>query len=196
MAWLTNQELQRLSFRHLGQSVRISNRAAIHDASEMEIGDNSRIDDFCVVSGKVRIGRNVHLAVFCNVAGGTEGVEFADFSGAAYGCQIFSQSDDYSGQTLTNPTVPLEFKSETRSRVAIGRHCILGAGSIVLPGVNMADGCALGAMSLLRESTEPWSIYAGIPAKRIRERKRDLLILEQKYLDSSAQVHQHQRNSD
>lgn len=184
MAWLTDKELNKLSFRKLGRNVRISDKAAIYNTDTIEIGDNTRIDDFCVVSGKVSLGRNVHIAVFCNIAGGTKGITIGDFSGVAYGCHIFSQSDDYTGLTLTNPTVPVEYKQERKEKIVIGRHCIIGAASLVFPGVVMDEGCSLGAMSMLTKSTEPWSIYFGIPAKKIKIRKKNLLNLEKAYLAS------------
>ena len=186
MAWLTDEALSSMGFKRIGDNVRISDKASIHDCGQIEIGDNSRIDDFCVVSGKVSIGRNVHIAVFCNVAGGEMGIELADFSGLAYRCTVFSQSDDYSGLTLTNPTVPDEYKKESKAAVRIGRHCIVGTGSIILPGVDMADGCSLGAMSMLTKSTEGWGVYFGVPAKRMKDRRKDLLQLEQEYLNSDA----------
>lgn len=182
MPFLARDALLAMGFKRLGSDVRISDRAAIYDADRIEIGDGSRIDDFCVLSGRISIGRNVHVAVFCNLAGGTEGVTLADFSGLAYGCHVFSQSDDYSGVTMTNPTVPARFKTETKQAVVIGRHCIIGAKSIVLPGVSVAEGCAVGAMSMVTKSTQPWSIYFGIPARRLKRRKQDLLALEQAYL--------------
>lgn len=182
MPFLSEDQLRRMSFRKLGRNVRISDKASIYNMDQIEIGDNSRIDDFCVVSGKVKIGRNVHVAVFCNVAGGTEGVTLEDFSGLAYGCHVFSQSDDYSGLSMTNPTVSAQYKKETRRAVSIGRHCIVGAKSLVFPGVRMAEGCSLGAMSMLTKSTEAWSVYFGIPAKKIKNRKQNLLELEKAYL--------------
>jgi acetyltransferase-like isoleucine patch superfamily enzyme len=148
----------------------------------MSIGDHSRIDDFCVLAGSVTIGRNVHLAALCNVAGGRAGVTFEDFSGLAYGCQVIAQSDDYSGRTMTNPTVPARFKDETSSPVVVGRHAILGAGAIVLPGVTIAEGVSAGAGTIFTRSTEPWTIYVGSPARAVRPRSRDLLTLEQEYL--------------
>ena len=182
MPFLPPETLLAMGFKRLGRNVRISDRAAIYDADRLEIGDGSRIDDFCVLSGRITLGRNVHLAVFCNLAGGSEGVTMEDFSGLAYACHVFSQSDDYSGATMTNPTVPARFKQETKKAVTIGRHCIIGAKSIVLPGVHVAEGCAVGAMSMVTKSTEAWSIYFGIPARRLKRRKRDLLVLEQSYL--------------
>lgn len=182
MAYLSQQALESLGFKRLGRHVRISERAALYNHDQMEIGDHSRIDDFCVVSGKIVMGRNVHIAASCTLAGGTEGVVLEDFCGVAYGSHVFTQSDDYSGRVLTGPTIPAEFTRVTRLAVHIGRHCIVGAGSLLLPGVHLAEGCSVGAMSLVTRSTEPWGIYIGAPAKRIKDRHRDLLEFEQRYL--------------
>lgn len=182
MGWLTTEQLQKLPFANIGKDVKISDKAAIYNHELIQVGDFSRIDDFCVLSGKIVIGRNVHIAVFCNVAGGSHGVYMGDFSGLAYGCHVFSQSDDYSGATMTNPTVPTKFKNEFKDSVRIGKHCILGTQSIVMPGVEMAEGSATGAMTLVMKSTEEWKIYVGSPARYVRERSRELLALEQKYL--------------
>ncbi|MDC7787415.1 acyltransferase [Rhodoplanes sp. TEM] len=182
MAYLSRDQLERLGFRSLGKNVLVSDKASIYDHDRIEIGDNSRIDDFCVVSGRVVIGRNVFISVFCNVAGGEPGVVMEDFTGLAYGCYVFSQSDDYSGRTMTNSTVPDEYKSEKKAAVRIGRHCIVGARSVVLPGVTLAEGTAVGAMTMVTKSTQPWSVYFGVPAKRLKRRRRDLLELERQYL--------------
>lgn len=124
----------------------------------------------------------MHVAVYCNVAGGEEGVVLEDFTGLAYGCHVFSQSDDYSGHSMTNPTVPDIYKNETKAQVILKRHSIIGACSIVLPGVTLEEGTAVGGMSMVTKSTEAWSIYFGIPAKRIKSRRLDLLALEKKYI--------------
>ena len=182
MAFLSAEQLQQMEFKALGVDVLISDKASIYNPEQISIGDHSRIDDFCVVSGRVNIGRNVHIAVFCNVAGGTEGVTLDDFSGLAYGCQVFSQSDDYSGATMTNPTVPSQYKNEKKSPVKIGRHCILGTFAVVFPGVEIAEGTAVGAAAVVTKSTDEWSIYAGNPARRVKDRKKDLLELERDYL--------------
>jgi acetyltransferase-like isoleucine patch superfamily enzyme len=186
MPFLSELQLKAQAFKGLGRNVKISDKASIYNPEQIEIGDNVRIDDFCVVSGRVTFGRNVHLAVFCNVAGGVEGIELDDFAGLAYGCHVFAQSDDYSGQTMTNPTVPAEFKNETKAKVRIGRHCIVGTQSIVFPGVDMGEGCAVGAMSMVTRSTEPWSIYFGVPARKMGAREKGLLSLERQYLAQDA----------
>lgn len=182
MPYLPEIELAQIGFRSLGRNVRISDKASIYNPDQIEIGDNSRIDDFCVISGRIKIGAFVHIAPYCLVAGGIEGITLEDFSGLAYHVLVFSQSDDYSGRTLTNPTVDKKFKKETKAPVRIGRHVIIGAGSIVFPGVTLAEGCSVGAMTLIHKSTTPWGIYVGNPARRVKERKKDLLALEAQFI--------------
>ncbi len=186
MPYLSERELDGLGLKHLGKNVLISTKASIYNPELIHIGDNSRIDDFCVVSGKVTIGRNVHFPVFCNVAGGEPGITVEDFSCLAYGVQVVAQSDDYTGETLTNPTIPDKYKSEIKKPVHVSRHCIVGASSVILPGVVLAEGTAVGAMTLVTRSTEAWSIYVGIPAKRLRARSRNLLSLEARFLEDES----------
>ncbi len=185
MTYLTQNQLNDLGFRKLGKNVKVSDKASIYNPDQISIGDNSRIDDFCVLSGQIELGQNVHIAVFCNLAGGEKGITLDDFAGLAYGVMVFAQSDDYSGRTLTNPTIPAEYKNVTSKAVHIGRHVIVGTGSIVFPGITIANGCSVGAMSLVSTSTEEWGIYVGIPAKRVKERSKELLTVESSYLSES-----------
>lgn len=182
MGYLSEAQLRAFGFRRFGKNVKISDKASIYNPELIEIGDNSRIDDFCVLSGNIMIGRFVHIAPLCLVAGGEKGISMSDFSGLAYHVQVFSQSDDYTGRTLTNPTIPSKFKKEIKKAVSLGRHVIIGAGSIVFPGVDIAEGCAVGAMSLVNRSTKPWGVYVGNPARRLKERKNNLLELEKNFM--------------
>lgn len=182
MAFLNQEFLLKMNFKKLGKNVLISEKASIYNPEKIEVGDDSRIDDFCVISGRVKIGNNVHITVFCNIAGGTEGVYIEDFSTVAYGCHLFSQSDDYSGETMTNSTIPSHLKSERKKAVYVKKHCIIGTKSIIFPGVTLSEGTAVGAASLINKSTESWSIYVGVPAKKIKDRSKNLLILVDDYL--------------
>ncbi|EMP55952.1 acetyltransferase [Marinobacter santoriniensis NKSG1] len=182
MAYLSNDIVKSMGFRSLGENVRISDKACIYNADQIEIGDNSRIDDFCVISGRVKIGRFCHITPMCLIAGGEPGVFLSDFCTLAYGVKVFSQSDDYSGETLTNSLIPKKFKNEYFAEVRLGKHVIVGAGSTVFPGVSVEEGCSVGAMSLVTASTEPWGIYVGVPVRRIGDRKKNLLKLEKTFL--------------
>jgi acetyltransferase-like isoleucine patch superfamily enzyme len=183
VAYLTQQQLEQMRFKSLGKNVKISDSTKIYNADQIEIGDNSRIDDFCVLSGKIKIGKNVFMGVHGNLAGGINGIELSDFVTMAYYVNIFTQSDDYLGGTLTNSTVPRKYKNEKFGSVKIGRHAIIGSNSVVMPDAHIAEGCAIGAMSLVTKPTQSWGVYVGVPVKKIKERKRDLLRLEKLYLE-------------
>jgi acetyltransferase-like isoleucine patch superfamily enzyme len=182
VAYLSQQALETMRFARLGRNVKISDKASIYEPEKMEIGDHCRIDDFCVVSGRIVMGRNVYIGPLCLVAGGGPGILFEDFTTLAYHAQVFAQSDDYSGATLTNPTVPAAYKSEIKEAVCLKRHSIVGAGGIVCPGVVLEEGTSVGTGGVVLRSTEPWSIYAGVPAVKLKDRRRDLLGLEEAYL--------------
>lgn len=184
MPYYTEKQLQKLGFKYIGKNVKISDKASIYNCDQIEIGDNSRIDDFCVISGKIKIGRNVHITPMCLVAGGIKGIVFEDFTTIAYGVQVFTQSDDYSGRTMTNSTIPKEYKNEFMEEIILKKYSIVGAGSIIMPGVKLAEGTSIGAMSLVLKSTNPWGIYVGNPAKRLKDRKKNLLELEKQYLEN------------
>lgn len=182
MAYYTIEELKSFGFNYIGKNVKVSDKASIYNCEQIELGDNSRIDDFCVISGKVQIGQNVHITPMCLVAGGERGIIFEDFTTIAYGVKVFTQSDDYSGASMCNSTVPKEFKNEFKKEVLIKKHSIVGAGSIIMPGVTLEEGTSVGSMSLVLYSTKPWGVYVGSPAKRLKERKKDLLNLEKQYI--------------
>ncbi|MDD5053067.1 MAG: acyltransferase [Sulfuricurvum sp.] len=184
MGYYTLKQLNEMGFKSIGKNVKISDKASIYNCDQIEIGDNSRIDDFCVVSGKIKIGRNVHITPMCLVAGGEKGIVFEDFTTIAYGVQVFTQSDDYTGKTMTNSTIPKEYKNELMKEVILKKYSIVGAGSIIMPGVILEEGTSVGAMSLILKSTESWGIYVGSPAKRLKDRRQDLLKLEKQYLAS------------
>lgn len=186
MAFLTQEQILAIGLKSIGNNVKISDKCVIYNPEFIEIGDNSRIDDFCVLSGRIVIGRNVHITVYCNIAGGVPGVYIDDYSTIAYGCHIMSQSDDYSGATMTNSTIPKKYKAEIFEKVCIGKHVIIGAGSIVLPGCDVKEGCSIGAMSLVTKPTEPWGIYFGVPARKIKNRSKALLANFEEYVKNDS----------
>ena len=171
-----------IGFKSVGKGVKVSSLASFYYPETIEIGDNSRIDDFCALSGKIKIGSFVHIAVHCSISGGTVGIVFDDFSGLAYGCHVFTKSDDYSGETMTNPTIPMKYKNVNEKPIFISKHVIVGTNSVILPGVKIAEGCSVGAMSMVTKSTKPWNIYFGIPAKIIKKRSTNLLNIENQFL--------------
>ncbi|MCQ2454627.1 MAG: acyltransferase [Clostridia bacterium] len=180
-SFYTETELKGLGLKHFGKNVLISRKASIYQASKISIGNNVRIDDFCILSGLINFGNNIHLASYSALFGGSKGIYIGDFANISSRVCIYALSDDYSGDTMTNPTIPDIYKNIESISVNIEKHVIIGSGCTVLPGVTLAEGTAIGAMSLCKESTEPWKIYAGIPIRCIKDRSKKLLDLEQNF---------------
>ena len=180
-SFLSREEVFALGFASCGENVKISRHATFYRADLIEIGNNVRIDDFSVITGSLRIGNFCHIAAHSVFSGAIDSLIFIDdFCTFAYGVRIFSKSDDYQGNSMTGSVVPAYLTSAISLPIRIGAHSIIGTSSIVMPGVDVAEGTALGALSLLKSSTNSWSIYAGIPAKFIKIRSQNSLKLQKK----------------
>jgi acetyltransferase-like isoleucine patch superfamily enzyme len=174
-----SEELRTMGFKRVGEHVQIHSRASVYCPENIELGDHVRIDDYAVIiaSGPLRIGSHVSIPNFCFI-GSRAGITFEDFSTLAPGVRIFSASDDYLGHHLTNVTVPRDMTGGISAPVTVGRHAIVGANSVILPGLTIGEGCAVGACSLVKTDLAPWGVYAGVPVRRVKERAKDLLKLE------------------
>ena len=183
MTWLTEQEIERMGFAFVASDAMLSAKASYFNCSQIAIGSRSRIDDFAILSagdGGITIGSNVHIAAFCLLAGKSE-IRLDDFSGLSSRVSIYSSSDDYSGAALTNPTVAKEFTGVRSATVHLGKHVVLGSGSVVLPGTHFGEGAALGALSLANGKYEAFGVFAGVPARLVRDRQRGLIEKERQY---------------
>ena len=164
-------------FAQIGEDVKIWPLAKVVNTANIFLGNNIIVDDFCLlISGsRLKIGDFVHIAAYVLVTGGGD-FEMGSFSGISAGTRIFTGNEDYSGNYLTNPTVPFPFRQPIRSFVRIEKHAIVGANSTVLPGVTIGEGAVVGAHSLVKRDCKPWTIYAGCPAKVIGKRRSDRII--------------------
>lgn len=176
----SEKELKELGISKIGKNVLISNKCSVYQADRMEIGDNVRIDDFCILIGTIKLGSNIHIGAFCHLSGGA-GIVMEDYSGLSQRCSLYTQSDDYSGRGMTNPTIPEKFKKVKSGKIVLGRHVIIGASSVILPDVTIGEGASVGAMSLVNRPIEAWTMNAGIPCRMLRSREKDILRLEKEY---------------
>lgn len=185
-SFYNREELKNIGFKSIGQNVLLSKKTSIYSPEKISIGNNVRIDDFCILSGDITLGDYIHIAAYCALFG-SSGIELKDFSALSSRVTIYSSSDDYTGICLTNPTVPLKYKKLIEGKVTLEKHVIVGASSVILPNVTLNEGSSIGAMTLVTKNTREWTINVGIPAKEIKERKRDLLKLEQEFLLKEAE---------
>jgi len=112
----------------------------------IEIGNNVSINDYAIVlgHGDVRIGDNTRIAAHV---------------------VIVSFEHSYDDATILIRDQPIK-----KGRVEIGRDVWIGAGAKVLAGSNIADGCVIGANSVIKGATESFGVYVGSPARLIKKR--------------------------
>ena len=70
--FLTKKQIDKIGFKSIGDDVLISDKASIYNPSDIEIGSNVRVDDFCIISagnGGIKIGSNIHIAIFSSLIG-------------------------------------------------------------------------------------------------------------------------------
>lgn len=182
MSYYSQTELEQMAFAEVGNGVYISRKASVYGADKISIGNNVRIDDFCILSasvGRLTIGSNIHIACYSAIIGAGV-ITLNDYCNISSRVSIYSSSDDYSGEYMTNPLIPKAFTNVNDSPVDIGKHVIIGCGTVILPGVTIGDGCAVGALSFVNRSLNSWGVYAGQPAKYVKARSKKLLLLEDK----------------
>lgn len=183
-------ELKSLGFKSLGSNVKIAKNCLIIGIHNISIGNNVIIDSFCSIiasgNGYLNIGSYIHIASYCHLLA-TDGIDLKDYSGLSQGVKIYSKTDDYSGNSLTNPTIPNAFKIMKKGRVELGQHTIIGAGSVILPNVTIGEGTSVGALSLVSSNLDTWTIYFGNPLKKLAKRSKKLLEKKQQFLDELEQ---------
>lgn len=184
MSTYSQDELFAFGFKSIGKNVLISRKASIYGADKIEIGNNVRIDDFCVLSSGddgFFIGNNIHIAPFSLMIGKGH-IYLGDFVNISSRVCIYSSNDDYSGEFMTSPVIPDDLTNILKAPVRIDKHVIIGSGSIILPGIKLSEGVAIGALSLVNKNCDSFCIYAGVPAVKIKERKKNILELEAIYI--------------
>jgi dTDP-4-amino-4,6-dideoxy-D-glucose acyltransferase len=187
MAFLSHDELKNIGFKKFGLNVLISNKASVYGADNISIGDNVRIDDFCLLSavgGFIELGSHIHIAAYSALFGGG-GLIMKDFSGLSSFVSIYSASDNYNGDFLIGPTMDKDLVNIIKHKTVIGKYATCGSHAVVLPGASLGEGTILGSQSLAVKPLQDWMIYSGSPAKILKERKKGLIdkakIMEQRW---------------
>ena len=173
-SFFSETELKDIGLKSYGKNVRISRYARIYSPQNIVIGDNVRIDDFCILSGSITMGSNIHISAYVALYG-ANGIELCDYSGVSPKSVIYSAMDDFSGDYLIGPIHPKETTNVVGGPVIIDKYVQIGSNTVVFPNLVIGEGSVIGACSLVRKSVEKWGIYCGIPVKRIKDRKKNLL---------------------
>lgn len=169
----------------LGEHSIIGITVRVRKPHRVRIGHHSIIDDFAYISSGLTVGNYTHIAANAVIIGGNANVAIGDFVNIASSCRLVAASHDFAEGGLSGPTIPEEFAAPTiQEDIIIADHVLLGTGTIVLPGTHIPEGLSTGAMTLLssKMQLEPWTLYVGNPARRLKKRN------SRKILDAAAHL--------
>ena len=172
-SFYSQEELSTLGLKSYGTNVKISRFARFYSPEKISIGDNVRIDDFCILSGNVTIGSHIHISAYVALYG-SMGIELEDYTGISPMTTVYSAMDDFGGDYLIGPIHPEEKTHVTGGKVTIKRYSQIGTHCVVFPNITIGEGSVVGACSMVNKSLAPWGIYFGIPAQKKSERKKGL----------------------
>jgi len=132
----------------IGNNVNISRNCFIQPYKYIKIGNNVNIQHGVEIHGEVSIGNDVIIA---------EGVFMTSAN------HIF---DREKGLTIREQ----DKKYSNVKPIVIEDDIWLGRNVTVLQGVTIKKGCVIGAGSVVTKDTEEYSVYVGVPAKKIKDR--------------------------
>jgi galactoside O-acetyltransferase len=138
--YYSSLELRSFGFARVGENCMVARNCTVIGLANITLGDHVRIDGFTSLiapKGRIKIGSYVHIAGGC-MLGARGGIELGDFSSLSQGVRIFTAIDDFSGNHLSNATVPEDLTGVQAAPVSIGRYVPIGSGSIVLPAPLLA----------------------------------------------------------
>lgn len=173
-SFYTTKELHSLGLKCVGDNVLLSRKCSLYSPEKISIGNNVRIDDFCILSGNITIGSHVHISAYCALYG-SMGIELEDFCGISPRGMIFSATDDFGGDYLVGPVHPKYLTHVTGGTVYLKKYSQIGTDCVVFPNITIGEGAVTGAMTLVNKDLEPWTVNTGIPVNRSRPRKCGLL---------------------
>lgn len=108
---------------------------------------------------KITIGNNSIIHFDC-LLDGRGGISIADNVDVSFGVKIFTEQHDLNSDDY----------GTIAKAVSIGNHAVIGAYSILLPGVSVGEGSVVAAGSVVTKSVEPYTVVGGNPAREIKRR--------------------------
>ena len=180
--YFDTEDLKEFGFKSLGDNVTIAKNCTIVGLENISIGSNVRIDSGTLIAakkGNLILENYIHIAAYCHLACAGS-LTMRSFSGISQGVKVFTITDDFTQSHLMNPTIPKEYFKPNVESVELQKHVIIGAGTVIMPGVEVGEGSTVGALSFINKSLSPWGVYAGIPAIKLKDRDNSLLNEEKK----------------
>ncbi len=164
--FLSKNRLKKLKLKSFGKNIKISPNVTIIGSENIQMGDNVRIDDYTIISAKegfLKLHSNIHIGGQGYLGCGG-GIEIKSDVNIAQGVKIYSKINDYLSAKNKNKII--------KGSIKIARNVILGSNAVIIGKTIIKEGTTVGALSLVKQNLNSWSVYAGCPVKFIRKRKK------------------------
>jgi acetyltransferase-like isoleucine patch superfamily enzyme len=158
-----------------GTNVYISKTVEIRRPNLVSVGSNVAIDTGFYLTTGSEIGSYVHIGPYVTCIGGANAkITIGNFVGIAAGARFICLGDEHLGSGLVGPLIPDMYRDQiVGGKIVLEEFSSIGTNAIVFPGVTIAEGCVVGAGSVVTKDTRPWTIYVGNPARPVRIRENE-----------------------
>lgn len=139
-------------------------------AGSIEIGEFTSIEPYAFLwscGGNIKIGRSCSVNSFCMIYG-HGGLEIGNFVRIATHTVIIP-----SNHVFSRTDIPIYKQGNLDKGIKIEDDVWIGSNATILDGVIIKEGCVIGAGSVVTRSTDPYGVYAGVPARRIKNRSKE-----------------------
>jgi acetyltransferase-like isoleucine patch superfamily enzyme len=163
-----NGDFKREDLAAIGENVVIEHGALIIKPERVKIGSNVYIGHYAILRGydtnDLVIGNDTWIGQlsYINSAGG---VTIGSRVGIGPCVKMMSSEHREEGRDVPVLLSDLEF-----ARITVEDDCDIGIGAVILPGITVGRGSIVGAGAVVTKDVEPYSIVAGVPARKIGER--------------------------
>lgn len=159
----------------------ISNNIRLRHQDYFSIGDYSVVDDFCYFSTKVTLGIFCHIAPHCVIAGGIQNhFQMGDYSSLSSGVKIYCATNNFSEGLVVLLPKHLQHidQDKIEGDVILDKYTGIGSNSAIMPHNFIPQGVSIGALSFVPSDYpfEEWTVYAGIPIKKIKKRNKNQVL--------------------
>lgn len=159
------------SCNHVGAKVEAGFDLGIDNAGFISIADDVSFSNgvrlSCYRGGSVKIGRNCFFGDAVKIVSDRANIWIDD------DCLVAEQVSIRAGNHGIKAGMLIRSQPNTVSDIWIGKDVWIGKGVTVLAGSRIADGCVIGANSVVTGSTEPNTVYAGAPIRKITVRSQE-----------------------
>lgn len=134
----------------------------------VRIGEKCTLHRYSMIvanGGPISIGAGCSLNPYAILYSGKAGLSIGENVRIAAHVVVIPENHVYS-----KPDVPIRFQGMSSLGVSIGSDVWIGTGAKILDGVNVGDGCVIGANAVVTRDLPPYSVAVGIPARVVKSR--------------------------